>query len=178
MITICRPQEIRTLLAGSGRFQFIDVREFPEYASVHVPGVQLLPLAQLKDRMGELDPAMPVVVICKSGKRAEKAAQILDAHGFKQVTIVEGGTDAWVAAGLPVERSEKAPWALERQVRLSAGVLVLLGLFIPPWPWLSAFVGAGLVFAGITNTCGMAMLLARMPWNRSKGVPAQKCSCK
>jgi len=66
-----------------------------------------------------------------------------------------------------VEREKRAPWALERQVRLVAGLLVLVGLFIPPWPWLSAFVGAGLAFASLTNTCGMALLLAKMPWNRS-----------
>ncbi|MBO0696981.1 MAG: DUF2892 domain-containing protein, partial [Zavarzinella sp.] len=93
------------------------------------------------------------------------------AAGCPDVMNVEGGTAAWAAAGLPVVRGRKAV-SLERQVRIAAGLLVVLGAVLgwlvhPAFVGLSAFVGAGLVFAGVTDTCGMGMLLARMPWNRS-----------
>ena len=166
MIATCTPQQARDTLASQTGCQLIDVREYPEFASGHAPAAKLIPLGQVKDRMGELDKSRPILVLCKSGARATKAAGILSDAGCSQVTVVEGGTEAWIAAGLPVDKVLKAPWALERQVRLLAGLLVIAGLFIPPWPWLSALVGAGLAFAALTNTCGMAMLLAKMPWNR------------
>jgi rhodanese-related sulfurtransferase len=167
MIATCTPRQARDLLASTPECQALDVREYAEYAAAHVPGTCLIPLGQVRARIGEIDKARPVLVFCKGGKRAAQAAAILDQAGCSAVTVVEGGTDAWIAAGLPVATERKAPWALERQVRLAAGLLMLLGLFIPPWPWLSAFVGAGLVFAAVSNTCGMALLLARMPWNRA-----------
>ena len=122
----------------------------------------------------------PLYVICKSGARAEKACAAFMAAGFNNVVNVEGGTDAWSAAGLPVVRGKKAV-SLERQVRVAAGSLVLIGsaagYFGPDyWIGLAAFVGAGLVFAGITDTCGMGMLLAKMPWNR--GSDATSCAAK
>lgn len=163
----CSPQQAQALFGARDDAQWIDVREFPEYAGGHVARARLLPVGQVEARISELDLGRPIVVICKSGKRAAKAAEILVKAGGEQVTVVEGGTDAWVAAGLGVEKLKGAPWALERQVRLIAGVLVLVGCFIPGWPWLAAFVGAGLTFAGLTNWCGMAMLLAKMPWNRA-----------
>ena len=112
----------------------------------------------------------PLYVICKSGGRSRQACEKFIKAGFTNVVNVEGGTTACIEAGLPVVRGKKAI-SLERQVRIAAGSLVLLGAigsyaFHPALIWLSAFVGAGLVFAGITDTCGMGMLLARMPWNQ------------
>jgi rhodanese-related sulfurtransferase len=100
----------------------------------------------------------------------QTACEKLQAAGYTNVVNVEGGTKAWDEAGLPVVRGQKAI-SLERQVRIAAGTLVLIGALLgyfahPYWIGLSAFVGAGLIFAGVTDTCGMAMLLARMPWNR------------
>lgn len=178
MVSTCTPTAAKEMLARSPECQLIDVREYAEFAAGHVPAAKLIPLGQVKNRAGELDKARPIVVLCKGGKRAAQAAEILKEAGCAQLHVVEGGTDAWVAAGLPVDRMQKAPWALDRQVRLAAGLLVVVGLFIPPWPWLSAFVGAGLAFAALTNTCGMAMILAKMPWNRACCGSGLVTSCK
>jgi rhodanese-related sulfurtransferase len=108
-------------------------------------------------------------VICRSGSRGKQACEKFLAAGYTNIINVEGGTQAWDQSGLPVVRGKKAI-SLERQVRIAAGLLVLigsvLGVFYPYWIGLSAFVGAGLTFAGITDTCGMGMILARMPWNQ------------
>ena len=111
----------------------------------------------------------PLYVICQSGNRARQACEKLVAAGYTSVVNVEGGTLACEQAGLSIVRGKKTV-SLERQVQIAAGLLVLLGTLLsrlvhPAFIGLSAFVGAGLVFAGITDTCGMAMLLARMPWN-------------
>jgi rhodanese-related sulfurtransferase len=140
---------------------------------VHVDFACNLPLDQLDperiaaQRNGA---SQPLYVICRSGSRGQQAREKLLAAGYANVVNVEGGTQAWDEAGLPVVRGQKAI-SLERQVRIAAGSLVLLGALLgyfahPYWIALSAFVGGGLVFAGITDTCGMGMLLARMPWNR------------
>jgi hypothetical protein len=110
------------------------------------------------------------VLVCRSGKRAEQAYQKLQATGCENLEVLDGGVIAWESAGLPVVRGVRAI-SLERQVRITAGLLVLLGVILGTWVHpafygLSAFVGAGLVFAGITDWCGMAMVLAKMPWNR------------
>ena len=112
----------------------------------------------------------PLYMICRSGSRGRQACEKFLAAGYHNVVNVEGGTLAWERAGLPVVRGKKAI-SLERQVRIAAGSLVVLGTALgafvhPGFLGLAAFVGAGLVFAGITDTCGMGMLLARMPWNR------------
>ena len=155
----------------------IDVRTPGEYRSVHatpavnVPLDRIDPKAVAAARKGAA--GTPVYLICKSGKRATTAAEKFLAAGISDVAVIEGGTEAWVAAGLPVIRG-KGVISLERQVRIAAGLLVLIGavlaLTVHPWfAGLSAFVGAGLTFAGITDTCGMAMVLAKMPWNSGGG---------
>ncbi|MFD1333933.1 rhodanese-like domain-containing protein, partial [Methylopila musalis] len=109
---------------------------------------------------------------CASGVRARKAAERLVAAGFTQVEVVEGGLAAWRTAGLPVTEGQGGVISLERQVRIAAGSLVVLGVLIAAtltsWGLLLAgFVGAGLVFAGVTDTCGLGLLLARATWNRA-----------
>lgn len=144
--------------------RLLDVREYPEWVEGHAEGARLVPLSDLKARPETVGNECEVLLLCRTGRRAAEAAEILRARGLTAV-VVQGGMEAWQRAGLPVRR-EKGPISLERQVRIAAGLLVLTGLAIPGlWP-LSAFVGAGLVFAGVTNTCGMGLLLARMPWNR------------
>ena len=98
------------------------------------------------------------------------ACEILQEH-HQGLLLVEGGTDAWVNAGRPVAASSATRWALERQVRLIAGLMILAGTILavtvnPAWVYLAMFVGAGMTFAGATNICGMAFLLAKLPWNR------------
>jgi hypothetical protein len=116
---------------------------------------------------------LPLYLICQSGSRGGKACEQFIAAGFENVVNVEGGTQAWDAAGLPVNRGKKAV-SLERQVRIVAGLMICvgaaLGYFVHPnWIGLAAFVGVGLTFAGITDTCAMGMLMAKMPWNQVKG---------
>jgi len=163
--------------------ELIDVRTPSEFRSVHAVPARLVPLdsldpaAVISARNG--DRSQPLYVICQSGGRSRKAAERFQATGFSNVVSVEGGTIAWEAAGLPVVRGKKSI-SLERQVRIAAGSLVLLGTILgaavhPGWLGLSGFVGAGLVFAGITDTCGMGMLLARMPWNRG-GTEGPSCA--
>lgn len=168
----CGPEVARRLMSERPDCQVIDVREPVEFALGHVPGARLLPLGALKAAPGAVDPSRPIILFCKGGKRAAEAAECLLQAGFSDVHVVQGGTEAWAGLGLPIERAARAPWALDRQVRLVAGCLVLVGLVVPPWPWLSAIVGAGLVFAALTDSCGLAFLISRLPWNRA----ASTCS--
>jgi rhodanese-related sulfurtransferase len=161
------PAEFATLRKQSPGLKLIDVRSPGEFKSVHALGATSVPLDQLDPRALSGDDAL--YVICKTGGRAGKACAQIVAAGQKNVFSIEGGTDAWIAAGLEVVRGRGAI-SLERQVRIVAGMLVFAGviLSVTVSSWfliLSGFVGAGLMVAGITDWCGMGMLLARMPWN-------------
>jgi rhodanese-related sulfurtransferase len=134
------------------RVRVIDVREPMEYAAGHIAG--------------------SLVLVCHSGNRSSQALSRLLQHGHPHpLADLEGGIPAWQEAGLPVRKLNNAPLPLMRQVQIAAGSLVLLGLILgtwvaPGWIAISGFVGAGLVFAGVSGFCGMARLLAVMPWNR------------
>lgn len=154
---------------------WLDVRTPGEYAAAHIADSLLMPLDQLDPQAvrERLQPGQPCVVVCQSGNRARKAAERLAAGGVNNLHVLEGGIHAWQQAGLEVNRG-KGVISIERQVRIAAGLLVLTGVALalwvhPGWLALSAFVGAGLVFAGITDFCGMGLLLARMPWNQQCG---------
>lgn len=168
------PPELAELCKSEAEIDLIDVRTPVEFREVHldvarnVPLDQLDPEAVMQARNGSQDE--PLYVVCRSGSRGEKACERFHKAGFANVINVEGGTVACEQAGLRVVRGKKAV-SLERQVRIVAGFLVVLGAVLsrlvdPNFIWLSAFVGAGLMFAGITDTCGMGMMLAKMPWNR------------
>jgi rhodanese-related sulfurtransferase len=153
------------------QLQLIDVRSPSEFASGHIPGAVNIPMDEIESRLADLSPATPIVLICQMGKRARMTAGLLDPCGF-QLSILEGGTSAWIEAGLPVVQSVRSRWSLERQVRLGAGLLVLIALALTVlvsarWVFLAVFVGAGLTFAGLTDICLMAELLRRMPWNKA-----------
>lgn len=171
------PKQLNDLVQSGTQVDLIDVRTPVEYREVHVPFARNVPLDQLKaSDMAAGRDGNPLYVICKSGGRGKQACEKIASAGFGNVVNVEGGTQAWDQAGLPVVRGKKA-MSLERQVRIAAGSLVLtgavLGFFVHPYfIGLSAFVGAGLIFAGVTDTCGMGMLLARMPWNRVAATPS------
>lgn len=158
-----------------GNALLLDVRTPAEFEETHIAGSTLHPLNGLEpkevQRLAEGKNAC--VIICRSGNRARQAAEKLKSHDLPPVKILAGGIQAWEAAGLPLERGAKT-MSLERQVRIAAGSLVftgaVLGYFVNPmWIALSGFVGAGLVFAGITDTCGLGMLIAQMPWNNRRG---------
>lgn len=170
------PQNLAEIVGSGTKVELIDVRTPVEYREVHVSFARNVPLDQLDAAAiaaGGSSSGQPLYVICRSGSRGQQACMKLQAAGATGVINVEGGTMAWEKAGLPVVRGKKSI-SLERQVRIAAGILVLtgaiLGAFVSPW-WigLSAFVGAGLAFAGITDTCAMGMLIARMPWNQVRG---------
>ena len=173
-------------LCESGKIDLLDVRtpvEFRELHATHarnVPLDRLDPVALMQARNGSKE--KPLYLICRSGSRGRQACEKFLAAGFPNVVNVEGGTLAWAECGLPVVRGKKAI-SLERQVRIAAGLLVLLGALLgwlvhPAFIGLAAFVGAGLVFAGITDTCGMGLLLARMPWNQVKETASPCCARK
>ena len=173
-IEVITPSELSQRHAA-GDVEVIDVRTPAEFQEVHAvivsanrPLDSLDPNEIMRGRNGSRD--QPLYVICRSGSRARTACEKFLADGYENVVNVEGGTAAWEAAGLPVKRGKKAV-SLERQVRIFAGSLVLLGALLawfvhPSFVLLSGFIGAGLVFAGVTDTCGMAMALGRMPWNQ------------
>lgn len=165
------PVELCRLIANGEPVQLVDVREEPEFAAARLAGSQLIPLGEMERRTAELDRSRPLILICRSGKRSGQAREKLARLGFNNLASLSGGLTAWTAAGLPVTKDERVPWALERQVRVAAGALVLLGVTLgsfvhPGFYGLSAFVGVGLMFAGITDWCGMGLLLAKAPWNR------------
>ena len=149
----------------------LDVREADEYASEHVPGSLLKPLSRFGAEPVTEMAHSRVIVICQSGARATQAAANLNLPD-NEILILEGGISAWKSSGLPVNRTKGAPVSIMRQVQMIAGSLilagVLLGWFVSPnFYLLSGFVGAGLLFAGVSGTCAMASLLAVMPWNRA-----------
>ena len=163
----------------------VDVRTPGEFARVHAAGAHSMPLdklnaariaAECKSSDGH------IYVICHSGTRAAMACQQLLNAGIPDVAIVEGGMKAWEAAGLPIVTSSSGVISLERQVRIGAGSLVLLGCLLawlvkPQFILLSAFIGAGLTFAGITDLCGMGILLGKLPWN-TRVAPSGTCQAQ
>lgn len=176
MTPILRPSDLAAMRERDEPVQIVDVRSPGEYAVGHVPGAINVPLEQIEARRADLD-ARHLVLVCKSGRRASIACGNLADHA-PGVSVLEGGTDGWRAAGLPVVNTSASRWALERQVRLAAGLLVLAGVGLgalvhPGWLGLAGFVGAGLTFAGLTDVCGMAGLLSKMPWNRPRTAVAQ-----
>lgn len=193
MITNLSATEFRRKLAQDPELTLIDVRTPAEFRELHVVGAQNKPLDRLQpgefinregaNRQGA-DGEGPLHVICRSGSRGMMACEKLVSAGIKNIIHIEGGTLACEEAGIELVRGKKA-MSLERQVRVAAGSLVVIGALLgglvhPAWITLSGFVGAGLVFAGVTDTCGMGMLLARMPWNQvsaGNGQPAASSTC-
>jgi rhodanese-related sulfurtransferase len=178
MVATISPSQLAELRRKGERLTLIDVRTPAEFGEVHVDFAHNIPLDRLDPgEMSKLAGNGPLYFVCKSGGRSQKACEKLLAAGLKDVVSVDGGTAACEAAGVPVVRGRKA-MSLERQVRIAAGALVAAGAalaaFGPDLMWqrigagLAGFIGCGLVFAGITDTCGMAMLLARMPWNQRR----------
>lgn len=161
-------------LKKSHKVNLIDVRMPTEYREVHAEGAVNVPLDQLDPTKlmpgPESDANTPVYLICKSGSRSAMACRKFKDAGFENAVSVTGGTQAWEQAGLPVQRGKKSV-SLERQVRIVAGFLTLTGAILGYFVnvhciALSGFIGAGLMFAGITDTCGMGMMLSKMPWNQ------------
>jgi rhodanese-related sulfurtransferase len=165
----------RLLQAGA---ILVDIREADERAREQVAEAYHLPLSKLDEAELALHEGKPVIFHCKSGARtAGHASRLAEkAAGACEAFIIDGGLDAWKKAGLPVVTDRRQPIELQRQVQIGAGSLAflgtMLGLFASPWFFIiPAFVGAGLMVAGVTGFCGMARILMRAPWNRATYAP-------
>jgi len=154
----------------------IDVREPDEYAYEHIEGMISLPESRLEASLDQLPRDRDVYVSCATGVRSALAIRRLKAAGFPKVHEVEGGLAAWKGAGLPVVR-RKGPIPIMRQVQVVAGSLALIGGLIPQVRWIAVVIGAGLVFAGASGYCGMAKLMALLPWNKRGPRPSEGAGC-
>ena len=170
--------ELRDLLLSAVPPRVLDVRTPGEFQTAHIAGAYNVPLDLLREHRDEIIEHLDqnVVLVCRSGQHAAQAEQTLRTAGLVNVHILEGGMTAWEATGFAVNRGA-ARWDLERQVRFVAGLIVLVSvlasIFVPGLKWVAAFIGAGLTFAALTNTCAMGMLLAKLPYNRGPACDGQ-----
>lgn len=165
------PHRAREIAAENSAAVLLDVRTPSEFSARRAIGARNIPLDELDTFASSYPKNTPIFLLCEKGGRATLAATKLRGHGFEDVHVVNGGTESWALSGLPTEGTGRKAMSIERQVRIGSGSLVLAGIILgfllnPALFALSAFVGAGLVFAGITDWCGMGLLLARAPWNR------------
>jgi rhodanese-related sulfurtransferase len=149
----------------------IDVRTPGEFETGHIEGSYNVPLDLLDEHISDLAALEHnVVLVCQSGARATKALDQLVAAGKSNLRLLEGGISAWTASGGDIARTNRTRWAMERQVRLAAGSVVVASIvgsiWLRPVRVLAGLIGAGLVFSAVTNTCGMARVLAKLPYNR------------
>jgi rhodanese-related sulfurtransferase len=170
---VLAPAEVAGLMRRRTDARLLDVRTAGEFASAHIAGAYNVPLDTLAEHAAEIRAAVnsTLVLVCQSGQRARRAEDALARAGMAQLHVLDGGVNGWIAAGLPVRRGAIKRVSLERQVRMAAGALAAAGgflavLFDPAFGLLSAIVGSGLVFAGVTDTCAMGLVLAKLPYNR------------
>lgn len=168
-------QALRAALQAGNPISLIDVRTPIEHEEMHITGSLLMPLDQLDPARlrSAVESSQSCVLICQSGKRAARAYQTLEAAGCGNLVILDGGVTAWDSAGLPLEKSQRKILPLMRQVQLVIGILALTGSILAltvnkNFALLPAFLGAGLTMAGSTGWCGLAILLSKMPWNRTE----------
>jgi rhodanese-related sulfurtransferase len=170
-----QPLDLQRRLAEGGPAQLLDVRSPGEFAAAHLPGAKLIPLGDLDAAAFQRERGAgetPIYVLCQSGGRARKAIAKLEQAGVRGCVLVEGGTQGWIDAGLPVERAQSKVLPLMRQVQITVGLISAAGAVLalaasPLFAIIPLATGCGLVFAGTTGFCGMAVLLAKMPWNRA-----------
>ncbi len=168
-LPVISAQKANELIAGGAKL--IDIRDADEYAREHICVARCVPLDTLSSGL-QLQAGETVIFHCQSGARtAGNAAKLAQAAAPAQVYLVEGGIQGWKQAGLPTVEDKSQPLPLMRQVQIAAGLLILAGVVLgysvaEAFFLLSGFVGAGLLFAGLSGFCGMARLLAIMPWNR------------
>jgi rhodanese-related sulfurtransferase len=177
------PAELSAILRSGHAHGLLDVRTRPEYASAHVPGARSLPLHELNVDavLAQHNPGRPIYVLCQAGSRAANAIEQFENAGCYDCVLVAGGTQAWIDAGLPVHRGANGVLPIMRQVQIVVGSLsaagAILALAVNPWfAIVPLLLGCGLLFAGITGTCGMALMLARMPWNRGQDSCSHCCT--
>jgi rhodanese-related sulfurtransferase len=177
------PAALSAILDAGNIYELLDVRTPPEYASAHVPGAKLIPLSELKIDafLAQHEEGTPIYVLCQAGARATKAIEQFESARCDDCVLVEGGTQAWIDAGLTVHRGTGSVLPLMRQVQIVVGSLSIIGaiLALTVNLWFAAlplFLGCGLLFAGVTGTCGMALFLAKMPWNAGQDSCSHCCN--
>lgn len=154
--------------------RIVDVRSPDEYLQEHIPGSRNIPMDTLGDQLSHFKDA-PVILACRTGRRAAEAQAFLEAQGCTRISVLEGGLQGWKLAGKPTRSLKKGP-SIMQQVQIIAGSLILIGSFCKPLWFLAPLAGFGLLTAGLTNTCLMASILSRMPWNRMPKSLADGCS--
>jgi rhodanese-related sulfurtransferase len=170
--------ELKDLLESGTRPRLLDVRTASEFETVHIPGAYNVPLDLLREHRREIATRLDedVVLVCRSGQRATQADASLRGVGLAHVRVLDGGITDWEKTGFAVNRGAQR-WALDRQVRLVAGSIVLSTVIgsraVPRLKWLAAVIGGGLTVAALTNTCAMGMALARLPYNRGPSCDPQ-----
>lgn len=165
---------LRQLIDEDPAIRVLDVRTGGEFDGAHIPGSYNVPLDTLSEHARDLaDVDHPVVLVCKSGARADQARTKLTSEGKQHLHLLDGGLDAWIASGGDVTHGESQVWAMDRQVRLVAGTISLVGIlgsvFVPKAKWLAGGVATGLTFSALSNTCAMGNVLGRLPYNRGRG---------
>jgi rhodanese-related sulfurtransferase len=180
--TTVTPLELQRLCLDGTR-DILDVRTPAEYESTHIPGAVLAPLDTLNAAdflKARTDQSKPIYVVCQSGGRARKAIEKFRSAGFQDCILLEGGTQAWTEAGLPVIRGSRQTLSLMRQVQITIGIVSGAGAVLAltvhrGFAVLPLLTGGGLLVAGLTGTCGLALLLAKMPWNKTAACNGQTC---
>jgi rhodanese-related sulfurtransferase len=169
----CSVREFEEALDRPDECRVIDVREPAEFESGHVAGTLNLPLSALASAQKSLSKDKPVYILCRSGARSSQAARELAGSGFARLYVLEGGLQVWDSSRHPLLKGSCNIWSLDRQMRFTAGALVLGGILLGQWahPYftgLALFVAAGLIFSALTDSCGLVVLLSKMPWNRTR----------
>lgn len=168
---VIKVADLQLMLSQEPSIRILDVRTGGEFESVHIPGSYNVPLDTLAEHADDLaDVEHPVVLVCQTGGRATTAHGALRVAGKQQLHILEGGMQAWRTAGGDVIEGTSDRWAMDRQVRLAAGSMVIAGvlasIFVPKAKWLSGGVASGLVYSALSNTCAMGTVLAKLPYNQ------------
>lgn len=166
-------EEAKELIENNQCSLLVDVRSAAEFRASHVPGARNIPLDELDDEIGDVvkDKDSTLYLMCSCGNRSGKGCEEMEDMGYHNVISIEGGIIEMKRLGMKIVEEAHHVMSIERQVRIASGLLVLMGLLlgfmVDPWYFaISAFIGSGLVFAGMTDTCGLGLLLARMPWNK------------
>ncbi|GAB3187385.1 rhodanese-like domain-containing protein [Nesterenkonia suensis] len=180
--TTLSAEQLRDMLAQGHDPLMLDVRTAAEHRGAHIPGSVSAPDELIRDEADTLAAALdevdrPVVLLCQAGPRSRQARELLAAAGFTEARVLDGGLNGFrAAAGDDAVEIGEGPWAMERQVRMAAGSLVVAGLvggrlLSPKARLLSGAIASGLIYSAASDTCGMAKVLARMPWNQDHGAP-------
>jgi rhodanese-related sulfurtransferase len=179
-MTAITATELRDRLASQTPLWILDVRTPAEFETAHIDGSYNVPLDLLNDRGSDvarqLDQSHDIVLVCRSGQRASRAAELLQNEGVAGGSVLENGLTDWEGQGFDVKRGVQR-WDLERQVRLVAGSVVLSSVLgsiaVPRLKWLAAAIGGGLTYAAVSNTCAMGTALSKLPYNRGATTDAE-----